>query len=163
MRAENPFVFSPQWQQEPLSRIGAFVQREWFGTYDVPPISGEVTMSCDTAVKVTVRNDWSVAIVARYYQGRYYILDVIRRRLVFRELEQAVVDLCRLHGVDRLLIEDASSGQQLIQSLKEGTYPISAVADPGQRAARQNYEVRSTSQQNSVGHGRPPSHRAVGR
>ncbi|MES2044558.1 MAG: phage terminase large subunit [Pseudomonadota bacterium] len=120
LRAENPFVFSPQWQQEPLARIGAFVQPESFGRYDDRPTSGIIIQSWDTAVKTTVRNDWSVGITACFYQSRFYILDVFRKRVEFSQLEASLHNLCRSHGVGRLLIEDASSGQQLIQRLREG-------------------------------------------
>ena len=128
-QAEEPYVFAAQFQQDPIGRIGAFVKPEWFGTYDDQPQSGTVVMSCDTAVKTQVRSDWSVAIVARYYQNRFYILDVFRKRVEYSELKTAVCDLCARHRVERLLIEDASSGQQLIQQLRKDTiagvpYPI---------------------------------------
>jgi len=118
-RAEEPYVFAAQYQQEPVSRIGAFVQADWFGTYDDPPQTGTVVQSWDTAIKTTVRSDWSVGITARYYQGRFYILDVFRRRVEFGELFRSVCSTCRRYNVSRLLIEDAASGQQLIQQLRE--------------------------------------------
>lgn len=117
-RAEEPYVFAAQYQQDPVSRIGAFVQPEWFGAYDDEPGSGLIIQSWDTAVKTTVRSDWSVGITARWYQGRLYILDVYRRRVEYSELLSSVRALCSRYGVDRLLIEDASSGQQLIQQLR---------------------------------------------
>ena len=88
-----------------------------------PPRTGIVVMSCDTAVKTQVRSDWSVAIVARYYQNRFYILDVWRRRVEYSALLANVGDLCSRFGVERLLIEDGSSGQQLIQQLRDGVIP----------------------------------------
>jgi predicted phage terminase large subunit-like protein len=122
-QAEEPYVFAAQYQQDPVGRIGAFVKPEWFGTFDEPPRSGVVVMSCDTAVKTQVRSDWSVAIVARYYQNRFYILDVWRRRVEYSALLGSVSELCSRFGVERLLIEDASSGQQLIQQLRDGVIP----------------------------------------
>ena len=117
IRAEEPFVFAAQYQQAPVSRIGSFVRAEWLGTYDEPPLRGMVVQSWDTAVKTTVRSDWSVGITARYFQGRWFILDVFRKRVTFLELYAALCSSCRDHGVERLLIEDASSGQQLLQQL----------------------------------------------
>lgn len=117
LRADEPFVFAAQYQQSPVSRIGSFVKDEWFGFYDEPPQTGIVVQSWDTAVKTTVRSDWSVGITARWYQGRFYILDLYRKRIPFGGLYRAVCASCRQHGVERLLIEDASSGQQLIQQL----------------------------------------------
>lgn len=122
-RAEEPYVYAAQYQQDPVGRIGAFVMPDWFGTYDVTPVSGTIVQSWDTAIKTNVRSDWSVGITARWYQGRYYILDVWRRRVEFGELVAQVRSSCIHHRVDRLLIEDAASGQQLIQVLRDEPAP----------------------------------------
>lgn len=122
-KAEEPYVFAAQYLQEPVGKIGAFVQPEWLGTYELAPQAGITVLSLDTAVKTTVRSDWSVGIVARFYQGRFYVLDVFRARVEFGELLARVRALCVEHGVDRLLIEDASSGQQLIQQLRRNHMP----------------------------------------
>lgn len=128
VRAANSLVFSAQFQQEPVPREGAFVQRAWFGIYDEPPRTGMVVQSWDTAVGTGVRNDWSVGITARFYQGRYYILDVHRARLDFMGLREAVSRLCRHYGVERLLIEKASSGEQLLNMLLKE--PVPGVPQP---------------------------------
>jgi predicted phage terminase large subunit-like protein len=127
-RLEEPYVFAAQYQQDPIGRIGAFVSPEWFGTYDIEPQAGIVVQSCDTAIKTNVRSDWSVIITARYYQGRFYILDVWRKRVEFGELLSAIRSSCIRYRVDRLLIEDAASGQQLIQQLR--SEPMSGVPFP---------------------------------
>jgi predicted phage terminase large subunit-like protein len=95
------------------------VQAKWFGSYDDPPLTGTMIQSWDTAIKTTVRSDWSVGITARYYMGRWYILDVFRKRVEFGDLMRALCGACREHRIDRLLIEDASSGQALIQQLRQ--------------------------------------------
>lgn len=122
-RIDEPYVFAAQYQQDPIGRISAFVQPEWFGTYDEPPQAGIMVQSWDTAVKANVRSDWSVGITARYYQNRYYILDVFRKRVEFGELIHTVRTSCAEHGVDHLVIEDASSGEQLIQQLRAEPMP----------------------------------------
>ena len=65
------------------------------------------------------RSDWSVGITARFYQGRFYILDVFRRKVEFGALMRSVCAASRQYGSTRLLIEDAASGQQVIQQLRE--------------------------------------------
>lgn len=122
-RAEDSYVFAAQYQQEPVSKIGAFVDPAWFGTYINAPVNGIVVQSWDTAVKTTVRSDWSVGITAIYYERRFYIIDVFRKRVEFSELIGSLSALCITHRVTRLLIEDASSGQQLIQQLRKPTIP----------------------------------------
>lgn len=50
---------------------------------------------------------------------RVYVLDVFRARLQFNPLRAKVIELARLHSASVLLIEDASSGMALIQSLAD--------------------------------------------
>lgn len=111
-------AFAAQYQQEPVPIAGNFVDRGWFRYYDEPPDRGLIVQSWDTASKTGVSNDFSVGITARYYQQRYYILDVYRERVDFVRLRARLSQLCQSYKVDRLLIEDAASGQQLIQMLK---------------------------------------------
>lgn len=118
LRDENAYVFAAQQNQDPVPIAGNWVKPEWFGTYTVPPSTGLVVASIDTASKTNLTNDYSVIIIARVYQMRFYILDVIRRRMEFGELRSTVIAMCRQHRVQRLLIEDASSGEQLIPMLQ---------------------------------------------
>lgn len=139
-QAEEPYVYAAQYDQDPVGRIGAFVQPEWFGTFDEPPRSGVVVQSWDTANKATVRSDWSVGITAIGYMGRFYITDVFRKRVEFSDLIAAVRQLCVSANVSRLLIEDAASGQQLIQRLRDEPangvpFPI-AVRPAGDKVVR---------------------------
>lgn len=145
-KAEEPYVFAAQYQQDPVGRIGAFVNSDWFGVYDIEPRAGIVIQSWDTAIKTTVRSDWSVGITARWYQGRLYILDVYRKRVEYGELLSAIRSSCARYGVNRLLIEDAASGQQLIQQLRAEAgpllpYPI-AVTPVGDKLVR--FEARAS-------------------
>lgn len=117
-RRDNSYVFASQYQQDPVPRAGNIVDPKWFGRYDEPPTTGMMTQSWDTAIKLGVRNDWSVGITARYYQGRFYILDVFRERVDFFDLRAQLENSCRRYGVQRLLIEDKSSGEQLIQMIQ---------------------------------------------
>jgi predicted phage terminase large subunit-like protein len=118
LRAENSDVFAAQFNQSPVPLEGNWVKPAWFGRFEEPPPSGVMILSLDTASKEGLTSDYSVAIVAKYYQKRFYILDVRRARLEFRALQGLVISLCRDYRVGRLLIEDASSGQQLIQMLR---------------------------------------------
>ena len=137
---EDPYVFSAQYQQDPIGRIGSFVDPDWFETYDEPPQSGTMTQSWDTAIKATVRSDWSVGITARYYMGRFYILDVFRKRIEYGDLLEAIRSSCIQYRVDHLVIEEAASGYQLIEELRRQfvdgvTFPF-AVTPQGEKVAR---------------------------
>ena len=118
LREENAYIFAAQQNQDPVPIAGNWVKPEWFGSYVQAPTSGLVIASLDTASKTNLTNDYSVIIIARWYQKRFYILDVCRQRMEFGTLKAKVMDMCRAHCVGRLLIEDASSGQALLQMLR---------------------------------------------
>lgn len=121
-------IFAAQYQQQPVPAEGNFVKPEWFGYYDEPPTGGTVVQSWDTASKTGIYSDFSVGITARHYQRRYYILDVFRERVDFVRLRAKIVQLCQRYRVNRLLIEDAASGTQLIQILRQ--HPPQGVPRP---------------------------------
>lgn len=118
LRDENAYVFAAQQNQDPVPIAGNWVKPEWFKTFQTPPQAGLVIFSLDTASKPALTNDYSAGILARYYQRRFYILDVFRERLEFGALRARVAQWCEHYRVERLLIEDASSGQALIQMLR---------------------------------------------
>jgi predicted phage terminase large subunit-like protein len=119
LQAENALVFAAQQQQDPVPRTGNYVDPAWFQTYETAPQSGLVVQSWDTATKTGLSNDYSVAITAIYYERRFYIVEVHRERMDFAALRQRVEELCNKYRVQRLLIEDAASGQQLLQMLRK--------------------------------------------
>ena len=118
LKAENAMSFAAQQQQDPVPATGNYVDPAWFQYYDDPPERGLVVQSWDTASKTGLSNDYSVGITARYFNRRYYVLDVCRQRMDFATPRRRVDHLCAHYGVERLLIEDASSGQQLIQIMR---------------------------------------------
>lgn len=119
IRARDSRAFASQYQQEPVPAHGNFVDPDWLQYYDEPPTKGIVVQSWDTASKTGVNNDYSVAITAVYHERRFYVLDVFRRRVDFVALRARLCMLCEQYGVERLLIEEAASGLQLIQLLRQ--------------------------------------------
>lgn len=119
-RADNPYVFASQFQQQPVPAHGNMVEAAWLQTYDLARLDcsqGQIVMSLDTASKDNPFNDYSVCVVALIVGKRVYVIDVFRARLQFNPLKAKVIELARLHAASVLLIEDASSGTALIQSL----------------------------------------------
>jgi len=147
LQAENAYVFAAQQMQDPVPIAGNWVKPEWFGEYVNAPSSGTVVASIDSASKTNLTNDYSVIIIARIYQRRFYILDVIRKRMEFGELKATVIEKCRSNRVDRLLIEDAASGQQLIQMLRP---PPHGVPFPIACKPEQSKEVRFHAQASRI-------------
>lgn len=118
IKARDSRVFAAQYQQTPVPEQGNFVQPGWLRYYDTLPEHGMVVQSWDTASKDGVTNDYSVGITALRHHGHYYVMHVHRERMDFVRLRQVVADLCERFRVERLLIEDAASGTQLIQILR---------------------------------------------
>lgn len=121
-RAANPYVFAAQFQQQPVPAHGNMIERAWLQRYELATLDlsqGQIVMSLDTASKDNPFNDFSVCVVALVVGKRVYVLDVFRARLQFNPLKAKVIELARLHSASVMLIEDASSGTALIQSLAD--------------------------------------------
>ena len=124
-KAANPHVFAGQFQQDPIPALGNIVEAGWlqyFAPGSIDTSTGQIVMSLDTASKDNPFNDWSVFVVARVLGKAIHILDVARARLQFPQLKARAIEFARVHGAQVLLIEDAASGQQLIQTLR-AEYP----------------------------------------
>lgn len=124
----SDYNFSSQYQQAPLPLEGGIIKKAWLKTYtplDLPKTFSSVLLSCDTANKAAEVNDFSVITVWGVKDGKYYLLDVIRKRVEFPALRRLVVDAAKNYRHPTILIEDKASGTQLIQELKqEGIFNI---------------------------------------
>lgn len=119
-KADNPYVFAAQFQQQPVPAHGNMIEAAWIHYYDLATLDlsrGQIVMSLDTASKDNPFNDYSVIMVALVAGKSVYILDVLRARLQFNPLKAKVIELARLYQATVMLVEDASSGTALIQSL----------------------------------------------
>jgi len=120
-KADNPFVFASQYQQRPVPAHGNIIEAAWLQYYKPGSVDlrhGQIVQSWDTASKDNPFNDWSVCVTALIQGKQIYILDVFRARLKFHLLKAKAIELGRAHNAKVLLIEDASSGTALIQSLR---------------------------------------------
>lgn len=114
--------FSAQYLQAPVPAEGLHVKRDWFKYYDTKPETlpeDQIIQSWDTASKDGVFNDYSVCVTALVRKRDVYILDVVRDKLKFPDLRRKVINHGEAWEVDVLLIEDAASGAQLIQLLRD--------------------------------------------
>jgi predicted phage terminase large subunit-like protein len=120
--AMGSILFSAQYQQEPTPVTGTMAKAAHLCFFDRKYLAmdGRIVQSWDTASKDGVHNDWSVCITALVRGQDVYVLDVFRQRLDFYGLEQAAIKLAREYRPEALLVEDAASGTQLIQTLKRG-------------------------------------------
>ena len=132
--------FEAQYQQNPLPFAGNMVKRDWFKRYDhAPPVEEfeRIIQSWDTAVECTPDASYSVCITAGCMEKRLYILDVMRERLEFHDLEKEAISLAQEWGASHILIEKAASGITLVQNLGRHTrLPIVGIPVKGDKATR---------------------------
>jgi predicted phage terminase large subunit-like protein len=143
------FAFASQYMQAPVSREGNLFKTEWLtATYRagaLPPKFDSIVLSLDTAFKTGISNDYSAMVVIgtlhRPHDGfapGHYLLDAWRGRVEFGELKRRAVELQESWRSNVVLIEDAASGQSLLQELRAGTKlplkPIKPDSDKYSRA-----------------------------
>jgi predicted phage terminase large subunit-like protein len=128
LRAQlGPEIYSAQYQQRPVPPGGATIKRAWLRRYDQPPQSGQVIQSWDVANKQGEENDYSVCSTWRFYDKRYYLIDLLRGRFDFPTLRTKVSQQAKLHKASQILIEDAGFGTALIQELKTAHFSVVGV------------------------------------
>lgn len=151
------YNFAGQYQQNPTSRGGNIIKREWLRFYNLPDLAqqietGEIRplaliQSWDTASKIGEDNDFSVCITGlRTGEGKIYILDVFREKLPLPDLIQKAEELITqannkyrhwCNGPIQVMYEDVASGIGFGQALAEKyictPIPINPIRDKGTR------------------------------
>ncbi|MCC7253551.1 MAG: phage terminase large subunit [Hyphomicrobium sp.] len=134
--------FSAQYQQAPVPIEGYLLKRRWLQMYDSLPArsSGEqIVQSWDIAMATSANADWSVCTTWQVDRKRtkYYLVDVLRKRLTFPDLKRAVVRQARSFEANTVLIEKSGVGISLVQQLRveRDLMPI-GLATEGSKVAR---------------------------
>jgi predicted phage terminase large subunit-like protein len=139
-RTLGEYNFSGQYQQEPAPLGGGMVKLAWFKTYKVGEQSAKfdlVFQSWDTAVKATELSNYSVCTTWGKKNQDLYLLHVLRRRMEYPELKRAVWEQALRLKATTVLIENKSSGAQLIQELKrDGLHGLTPYEPNGDKIMR---------------------------
>lgn len=125
----NAYMFSAQYQQEPIILGGEVIKREWFRYYDVNVKYNykRVFITADTAMEVKKHNDFSCFIVWGVTQdNRLHVLDISHGKWEAPELEKEAVNMWNKWKKDPdngitcngLYIEKKASGIGLLQGLR---------------------------------------------
>jgi len=126
--ALGEYNFASQFQQTPAPLGGGLVREDWFKRFAVAdlPVKFElVIQSWDTASKPTELSNYSVCTTWGVKDKHLYLIHVYRKRVGYPELRRAVREQADAFSPDTILIEDKSSGTQLIQELiDEGMHEI---------------------------------------
>lgn len=142
------FIFSAQYQQNPIPPEGNMIRWEWFPFYPVPPARGpgdQITQSWDTASTDGKDSDYSVCTTWLSKGADHYLIEVVRERLLYPHLKKLIVEQARKFSPDAVLIEDKGPGLQLIQDLRHDgeLYPIQITpeVDKITRASSQSAKI----------------------
>jgi predicted phage terminase large subunit-like protein len=144
----EPVAYSSQYLQRPVPRGGAIFKEEWLQqSYRTIPrvFDGGIVLSLDTAYKTSNASDFSAAVVICHlkrpdgeHAPGFYLLWAWQSRCEFPELLTMTVSFAEQWRVHTTLIEDAASGQSLIQSLQRETslavLPVKVDSDKRSRA-----------------------------
>jgi predicted phage terminase large subunit-like protein len=114
-------TFAAQYQQSPLRPDSLILNQNWIQRYDQLPTrtsNSKIIQSWDTASKDGELNDYSVCVTLLYHAKKYYLVHVLRERLLYPQLRERAIAHARAQRADIILIEDAGSGIHLVTELK---------------------------------------------
>lgn len=124
-------AFNAQFQQAPVSEEGAIFKRAWWKFYREMPTVQRKAWFWDTAVKTGEKNDFSAGMLIAQCADGYYIERIVKERMEYPDLKRAIETNQEAYPGDAIVVEDKSSGQQIIQDLRrDSRHPVVAF-DPG--------------------------------
>ncbi|THF90390.1 MAG: hypothetical protein E8G75_06025 [Sulfitobacter sp. SK025] len=134
------FVFQSQYQQNPMPPGGVLFKNDWFPRYKKTPFLksfDRIVESWDTASSIGSDAAYSACTTWGERGNKRTLLCCQRHRLEFPDLLRVIQSSARAHWAHAILIENKSSGQQAIQSLRGknlNIIPIQPVGDKESRA-----------------------------
>jgi Terminase RNaseH-like domain len=132
-----------------VSTASGCLARQYISQRLVPIIrraleASRTIFSLDTASKAGARNDYLVILVISETKNGLHVRLVSRGRWEFPELKRRAEALAAIWKPNAVLVEDAASGQSLIQALKSQTIlPILPVRPIEQQEDEDRYECHS--------------------
>lgn len=126
------YWFSALYQQTPIASEYQIIKPEWWRYYTELPKIEYKFQSWDTAFKNKQENDYSVCTTWGLGEKGFYLIDCWRHKVIYPDLERQVKLQYDKHKPNLVGIEDAASGQSLIQNLQRNTMlPIKAIPVSG--------------------------------
>lgn len=134
----NNYMFTSQYQQEPIILGGAVIKREWFKYYNPTDRFNynRLIITADTAMKVKEHNDYSVFVVGGITSdNKLHIIDMVRGKWEAPELKRVALELFEKYKYNEqtgvscsgIFVEDKASGTGLIQELQRAGTPINGL------------------------------------
>jgi predicted phage terminase large subunit-like protein len=139
-------IFAAQYQQCPTQPMGLVIKRDSIRYYDALPLLGTrspyLIQSWDTALGVAGHNDYSACVtVLLDEQNNYYIVDVVRERLLFPDLKDLAIAQAQKYKPTTILIEAAGLGKTLVEHLRAAGLPARAVIPEGDKPTRVSIQL----------------------
>jgi len=126
-------------QQRPTREEGSLFKVDWWQYYKELPQLERVAQYWDTAFKTKPTSDFNVCLTLGKHKNGICIIDMWRGRLEFPELLRMLPAQYNLHHPNVVKVEDAASGQSLIQSIKRDTdIPVVKITAQGSKEQRAN-------------------------
>ncbi|MEM6411564.1 MAG: phage terminase large subunit, partial [Pseudomonadota bacterium] len=120
------FAFQAQYQQNPSVGENAYLSLSDLEVVDRLPherMFVRRVQSWDTASKGGPRSDYSVGLTFGWHRDeeRWYLLDIVRRRIDYTELKATIQRERRRWLADKVLIEASAMGHSLLAELRQKT------------------------------------------
>lgn len=116
-------TFAAQYFQQPSPEGGGIFQTAWWRYMKEISPPQLLLWIWDTAVKDTDDHDWSCGGLISIFSGRLEIVQIVRGKWKYPELKR-MVRACQLaNPAAAIVIEDKTSGQQLIQEFQSNVDP----------------------------------------
>lgn len=115
--------WSALYMQNPYAEGGNHIRSEFFNYFEQAPESGRLFMVADTAHSKTKYADYSVITVWRVLNGRYYLLDLWRKKVEYPQLKEKMKEMYSRWRPYTLYVERKASGLDIIPDLMEAGIP----------------------------------------
>ena len=126
-------------QQRPSHEGGSVFRDQWWGFEKSVEKGDRVFQFWDTAFRTGEQNDYSVCCTMTTTPNGYAVLDVWRNRVEYPDLLRAKQTQAKDHNPSVIFVEDAASGQSVVQSLRRETrLPVLPVKPIGDKELRAN-------------------------
>ncbi len=113
--------FMLMFQNQTLPEGGNIFKHEWWQYYDHLPAASMIIQSLDTGFKTGHENDYSAMETWAACDDGYYLIDAWHGKVAFPELKAMLMRSYEQHHPVAILVEDAASGQSLIQEARSKT------------------------------------------
>ena len=126
-------------QQSPSPEGGSIFKDHWWVPAEKVEPGDRVFQFWDTAFKTGQQNDYSVCCTMTTTPNGYAVLDVWRNRVEYPDLLKAMQAQDKDHNPSAIFVEDAASGQSVVQSLRRETrLPVLPAKPIGDKVLRAN-------------------------